>query len=428
MFTGHGWPEGIWLGQDKKGEDRWLELPDLACAVAAARRAGKTVKGEFLTCYGGRFAEALMPAEGLAPACGVFSTLPEKKAEGCYKNNKEKRLDYLFAAAQADACASGRDYREVHGRVVARPAGYDIPMLSSDYFLIYGPAARWLGRQSRAPYPTHGLARKSLPDGTIVYVDLVNSRVVKALKDGRVLPPPEVSVVDCPAEFTDAERSFDDIHSSAFFLHRELAEAGEPPGDCVPLLRLSWSRDGSASSATVAMAVEPEDEAWSAEASSPTAPDFQRDLSVSELLAPIDDLKPEARLILARLLPLFQDEEHEEALAGRLEKIADQAQDQDPPRGRAMRELIAEMRRRGRSEKASHLGTRFWGSWLKTYLIELANENDTDEEDLDYSRLAFLTAVTVAERDLREEARGDETARRLVADLESLRACERGLP
>jgi hypothetical protein len=83
---------------------------------------------------------------------------------------------------------------------------------------------------------------------------------------------------------------------------------------------------------------------------------------------------------------------------------------------------------RGQSEQASYQGTRFWGSWLKTYLIELANENDTAEENLDYSRLSFLTAVTIAESALREEARNDATARRLVADLESLRACERGLP
>ena len=428
LLTGHGWPEGIWLGQDQKGEDRWIELQDMSDAVTQARRAGKTVKGQFLTCFGGRFAEALMPAPGLAPACGAFSTLPEKKAEGCYEDRSEKRLDYFFAAAHADRCGVERDYREVHGRVVAQPAGYDIPMLSSDYFLLYGPAARRLGRQDRAPYPFHSLVRRVLPDGTVVYADLVNARVVKTLRGGRVLPPPEVSVVDCPTEAPDAERACDGVHQSAFFLHRSVAEAGWPPADCLPILRLAWSQDGAAASAPFVMAVEPDDEIWDPEASSATAADFQKDLSVEELLLPIDDLKPEARLILARLLPQFQDGEHGEALAGRLEELAAQAQVQDPPRGRAMRELISEMRRRGRAEKASERGTRFWGSWLKTYLIELANENDTDEENLDYSRLSFLTAVTVAERELRAEARTDETARRLVADLESLRACERGLP
>ncbi|MCX5793968.1 MAG: hypothetical protein NTY77_00545 [Elusimicrobia bacterium] len=428
LFTGHGWPEGVWLGTDQKGEDRWIGLEDLTDAVTSARRAGKTVKGQFLTCYGGRFAEALMPAPGLAPACGVFSTLPEKKAEGCYEDRSEERLDYLFAAARADACGLERDYREVHGRVVAQPAGYDIPMLSSDYFLLYGPAARWLGRQARAPYPYHSLARKLLPDGTVLYADLVNARVVKALRDGRVLPQPEVSVVGCQAEARDAEPACDGLHQSAFFLHRAVADAGWPPADCIPILRLAWSRDGAVSSATLAMAALPEDEVWDPEASSATAADFQRDLSVDELLLPVDDLKPEARLILARLLPLFQDGEHGEALARRLEALAEQAQSQDPPRGRALRALISELRRRVHDDKASYQGTRFWGSWLKTYLIELANANDTQEENLDYSRLAFLTAVTVAERALREEARSDETAQRLVADLEGLRACERGLP
>jgi len=428
LFTGHGWPEGIWLGKDKKGEDRWIELEDVQDAVTRARRAGKTVKGLFLTCFGGRFAEALMPAAGLAPACGAFSTVPEKKAEGCYEDRAEKRRDYLFAAAHADECGPERDYREVHYRVVARPAGYDIPMLSSDYFLLYGPAARRLGRQARAPYPYHSLVRRLLPDGTVVYADLVNSRVVKALRDGRVLPRPEVSIADCRTEFADEEKACDGVHQSAFFLHRGLADSGWPPPDCLPVLRLDWSRDGAVSSATLAMAVEPDDEVWDPEASRATAADFQRDLSVDELLLPIDDLKPEARLILSRLLPLFQDGENGEALAGRLEEFAAQAQAQDPPRGRAMRALISEMRRRGHAEKVSYQGTRFRGSWLKTSLIELANENDTEEENLDYSRLSFLTAVTVAERELRAEASSDEAARRLVADLESLRACERGLP
>ncbi|MDD5629056.1 MAG: hypothetical protein PHU21_08325, partial [Elusimicrobia bacterium] len=168
LFTGHGYPEGVWLGQDKTGADRWIELEDLADAVGSARRAGRTVKGEFLTCYGGRFAEALMPGPGLAPACGAFSTLPEKRAEGCYGDRSERRLDYLYAAAGADDCRAGRDYREVHQRVFARLAGADIPMLSSDYFLLYGPAARWLGRQARAPYPYHSLVRKLLPDGTVL--------------------------------------------------------------------------------------------------------------------------------------------------------------------------------------------------------------------------------------------------------------------
>jgi hypothetical protein len=218
------------------------------------------------------------------------------------------------------------------------------------------------------------------------------------------------------------------VHQSEFFLHRSIADAGWPPPDCHPILRLAWGQDGSASSATFAMAVEPDDEVWDPQASSKTAADFQRDLSVDELLLPIDDLKPEARLILSRLLPLFRDDEQGEALVRRLEGLAELAQSQDPPRGRAMRALISEMRRRGQAEKASYQGTRFWGAWLKTYLIELANENDTDEENLDYSRLSFLAAVTVAERDLREEARTDETARRLAADLESLRVCERTLP
>jgi hypothetical protein len=416
----------VWLGQDKTGADRWIELEDLADAVGSARRAGRTVKGEFLTCYGGRFAEALMPGPGLAPACGAFSTLPEKRAEGCYGDRSERRLDYLYAAAGADDCRAGRDYREVHQRVFARLAGADIPMLSSDYFLLYGPAARWLGRQARAPYPYHSLARKLLPDGAVLYADLVNARLVKALRDGRVLPRPEVSVVGCLAEAQDAEPACDGLHRSASFLHRSIADPDGPPADCAPVLRLGWDLEGAVSSATLVMAAFPEDEVWDPEASTAAAAHFQKDLSVDELLLPLDGLKPEARLILARLLPLFQDGESGAALASRLEALADQAQ--DPWRGRALRGLLSQMRRRACDEQSCRGGTRLWGSWLKTYLLDLASESDTAADDLDYSRLAFLTATAIAERDLREESRSEETARRLLADLESLRDCERTLP
>lgn len=425
LFTGHGLPEGMWLGKDETEADRWIELPEFTDAVARARRAGKTVKGLFVACYNGRFAEAFMPGEGLAPACGVFSTVPEKKAEGCYESRQERRLDYLYAAAKAEACGPERDFRETHAKVTEQPAGYDIPMLTSDYFLVYGPAARRLGRAERAPYPRRGLVRRQLEGGLVVYADLVNNRVIKALKNGKALPAPEVSVTDCRPDDPDAALAADDLHLSSFFLHRGPAYAGWPPADCAPVLRLAWRQGGSVSSATIDMAAFPEDLAWEPESRSTASAVFQRDLSVDELLLPLDDLKPEARLLLSRVLPLFDEGERGEALARRLDALAAGA---EPWRGRAMRGLIARMRRFQGDEKSAPEGTRFWGSWLRTYLLDLAGDGDTDEESLDYSRLAFLTAATVAENALKEEARTDAEAAGLVRQLEELRACEKSLP
>ncbi|MBI5241891.1 MAG: hypothetical protein HY926_15570 [Elusimicrobia bacterium] len=424
LFTGHGLPEGMWLGKDQEGEDRWIELPELADAVTRARRAGKTVKGQFVACYGGRFAEAFMPGPGLAPACGVFATVPEKKAEGCYESRGEQRLDYLFTAAQAEACGPQRDFRETHAKVFTRLAGYDIPMLSSDYFLLYGPAARRLGRAERAPYPRRGLVRRTLADGAAVYADLVNSRVVKALKSGGPLPMPEVSVVDCRGDDPDAALAADDLHLSSFFLHRGPAYAGWPPADCAPTLRLAWRQGAAVSSAAFDMAAFPEDEVWEPESRSTTTALFRKDLSVEELLLPLDDLKPETRLLLSRILPLFQESERGEALARRLEALAAP----DTWNGRAMRGIIDGMRRFKGDGKSAPEGTRFWGSWLRTYLLDLAGDADTEEENLDYSRLAFLTAAAVSENVLREEARTDAEAAELVTQLEELRACERTLP
>ena len=41
--------------------------------------------------------------------------------------------------------------------------------------------------------------------------------------------------------------------------------------------------------------------------------------------------------------------------------------------------------------------TRCQGVWLRSYMVDLFGERDTDGENLDYSRLALLSAVTATE-------------------------------
>lgn len=418
ILTGHGSPNGVILGVGSDEGERRLGHDAFFASVTKARRAGKRIRADFLSCFSGGFMPALMPGKGLAPACGLASTVPEKKAEGCYQDGSDaERNDYAASAAAADDCRPGRDWRSVHAAVFERLKGNDIPMLSSDYFLLYGPGAERLGRASRAPYPGRTLIQKKLDGGLLVYLDLINARVVAARGPGGRLPAPGISIVDCPA--SDGGTLGDGEHRAGFFLHRSVADTAWPAPDCVPTVRLSWP---GRKSALVEMSAAPEDLSWDPRRFGDQAP-FRRDLSPEEREVPLDGLKPGARLLLARLLPAFDESTGGRELADKLKALAVEVAGEDPIRGASMRALLTAMWvKEGLGEGVSD-GTRFHGRWLRTYLTELFNETETKTENLDYSRLAFIAATAIAERDLRK----DPGAKNLVADLDALRACEKTL-
>lgn len=423
ILTGHGSPDGVYLGLGSDDEERRLGHAAFFASVTKARRAGKRVKAEFLSCFSGSFMPAVMPGPGLAPACGISSTVPEKKAAGCYQDGSEAaRDDYAASAAAADDCRPGRDWREVHAAVFQRLKSNDIPMLSSDYFLLYGPGAEHLGRAERAAYPAGTLVRKNLGGGSAVYLDLVNARVIAGRGARGQLPVPRVSIVDCPETADGGGFVVDGTHRSGFYLHRGVDQTDWPAPDCVPTVRLDWPD----ASAVLAMAAVDGDGVY--DASDPGAPgqkEFRRDLTPEQLQVPVDGLKTGARLLLTRLLPAFSDRIGGRDLASALKALAAEAEALDPIRGRTMRALIKEMWIKEGSKQGLHEGTRFQGLWMRTYLAELFNESDTSVDNLDYSRLAFMAAATIAERELRKEALADPKAKSLVAGLDSLRACEK---
>jgi len=418
ILTGHGSPDGIYLGLGADETERRLTHDAFFASVTKARRAGKRVKGEFLSCFSGSFMPALMPGPGLAPACGLSSTVPEKKAAGCYQDGyDQERDDYAASAAAVDDCRPGRDWREVHAAVFQRLKSNDIPMLSSDYFLLYGPGAERLGRAERAEYPAGTLVRKNLQGGSAVYLDLINARVVAGRGPSGPLPEPRVSIVDCPESLSGGGFIVDGSHRSGFYLHRGLSETDWPAPDCVPTVRLDWPD----AAAVLQMAALEGDDAYEPA----TAATFRRDLTPEQLRVPLEGLKPGARLLLTYLLPAFSDAVRGRALANQLKALAAEAEALDPVRGRTMRALITAMWVKDGAKQGQFEGTRFQGLWMKTYLAELFNEADTNVDNLDYSRLAFMAAATIAERELRKEARADPAARTLIADLDALRACEK---
>jgi len=426
ILTGHGSPNGVYLGVGSDDAERRLGHDAFLASVTKARTAGKRIRADFLSCFSGGFMPALMPGKGLAPACGLASTVPEKKAEGCYQDGSDvERNDYAASAAALDGCGPGRDWRSVHAAVFERLKGNDIPMLSSDYFLLYGPGADWLGRAARAPYPGRTLIQKKLGDGLLVYLDLINARVVAARGPGGRLPAPGISIVDCPSTVAGGDTLGDGEHRAGFFLHRSVADTEWPAPDCVPTVRLDWP---GRKSALVEMSAVSDDLSWDPRRSGAEdqAP-FRRDLSSEEREVPLDGLKPGARLLLARLLPAFDESLGGRVLADKLKALAVAVESGDPIRGGSMRSLLTAMWvKEGLKEGVSD-GTRFHGRWLRTYLTELFNETETKTENLDYSRIAFMAATAIAEKDLRKAARTDATAKNLVADLDALRACEKTL-
>lgn len=426
ILTGHGSPDGIFLGVGSDETERRLDPAAFAAAVVKARKAGMRVKADFLACFSGSFMPAVMPRAGLAPACGVASSLPEKMAEGCYQDGSNApRDDYAASAAALDDCRPGRDWRAVHAAVFERLRGYDIPMLSSDYFLLYGPAAERLGRAARAPYPSRTLVRRNLDGGVAVYLDLINARVVAARGPRGRLPMPRVSIVDCPARVDDGDTVVDAAHRSGFYLHRGVAEAEWPAPDCVPKVRLDWP-GGTIPPAIVEMAAFGSDDSYEpGRPGDPGQADFRRDLSPEERRVPVEGLKPGARLLLTRLLPAFDDRMKGRELANALKALAAEVDAREPIRGRSLRALISAMWVKDGAKEGVHEGTRFHGRWLRTYLADLFSETETNIDNLDYSRLSFLAAAAVAERELLKEAARDGKARRLVADLDALRACEK---
>lgn len=422
ILTGHGSPDGVYLGVGSDDEERRLGHAAFFASVTKARKAGKRVKAEFLSCFSGSFMPAVMPGPGLAPACALSSTVPEKKAAGCYQDGYDAaRDDYAASAAAADDCRPGRDWREVHASVFQRLKSNDIPMLSSDYFLLYGPGAERLGRAETAAYPSETLVRKRLAGGFAVYLDLVNARVIAARGPRGPLSVPRASIVDCPAEVSGGGHILDGTHRSGFYLHRGVADTDWPAPDCVPSVRLDWPD----AAAVVSMAALEDDAVYDAgKTGEPGQADFRRDLTPEQLRVPIDGLKPGARLLLTRLLPAFPDGLKGREMANALKALAAEAEALDPIRGRTMRALIKAMWIKDGEKQGLLDGTRFQGRWMRTYLAELFSESDTNVDNLDYSRLAFMAATTIAERELRKEAVSDPKAKSLVAGLDSLRACE----
>ncbi len=486
VLTGHGGPPGIVVGYLPQASNAvpsydaptLLTEPLLTRAVSAARRGGKEVRGLVLTCFGGQFGESFMPIRGAAaPACAAFATLPEKTAEGCYHDYMSSQMrDYATVASRELDCAAPQDGRRLHYQVALATASRDVPMLSSEYFLLYGPAASFLGRAETAPAPSRGIARYDLSDGVEVFMDLVGGGVLAARKDGRAIASPRLAPVDC-RRHDYSFYSLDGKHAvGAFYLRGRISGPNAVErADCSPVVALRWDpEDGddvpeqTLDLDAVTQIYAPTQSYWTGT----TQGDFAAALAREELTVSMRGLKREARVLLAAVLPDFSQPLAGAALERRLDQVAARLKPEDAPLAAALSAMARVARADARARQArmptpslartlslddealsvsGPLGAQPDKLDAKPVRTAVASPKEPDPgdftsddltkamwrnigpgdyenyEDISLFRLAHLAAAAEAELALREQARSSPKARKLVSELESLQSCERGL-
>lgn len=440
ILTGHGGPAGMAVGYEavtfEDGsaplpfkKETHLDEPALTRGIQAARKAGKEVRGLVTSCYGGQFAPAFMPLRGAAAACAAFSTVPDKTAEGCYPNSAAARHDYVASLARVMSCpAAPGGSRVRHYRSVAVSEGRDVPMLTSEYFLLYGSAAEFLGRQARLPAPQEGLALKRFEDGVEVVFDLVGGGVIAARRDGKPLPLPRLSILGCRVD------GISSIDSPNFFYLRAhgVGPKSHKNAACVPEVGLDWDEEEDVqapSRRTVLLetGVLGDEKLARYEPASGSQWDRQRSAEVAAVAgsATVDarGLRPEARVWLATGWPRLARPLSGAALERTLEDLATEVRPLDADLAQALSALTARARERARARAPSEEG--FSAAALARAMAENLGAKERFDSDVLSARLAHLVAVAAAELALRAQTKTSKKAQELTAQLDALKACER---
>ncbi|HXT01543.1 MAG TPA: thioredoxin family protein [Elusimicrobiota bacterium] len=464
ILTGHSGEDGMTIGYRKTAwfkddptstydQDLQLTPREVASAVREASRAGKTVRGLVTTCYAGRYAEAFMPRTGdfsAAPACAAFATLPDKPADGCYSNGTTLAVDYASKLLAGRECGAAQDGRALHYAVAASTSGHDVPLLTSEYFLLYGPAAEFLGRGERAPAPPRSVQRYEWGDGVRAYVDVVSNQVLRAYRGDAEIAPPRLALLDCVADDLLLGK-LDGQNASSFYLRPH--KTGAEVGDCEPRVALYWdSRDGVSSPST-SVYLEAGYGGWN------PGDDYERyrdDFGPTGPTITLEGMRPAARVLLTSVIPAFSDAGAVDDLGGRLDKIAEDIRPYDEPLASALQRLMAEQRggvertavlpdAQKSTDTLDGLSARLKSisdtlelsahappppvdaNALVAAMLDGLSPSKNEAADASLARLAHLAAAAQAELALHEEAKTSPEARRLLAQLETIKTCEGGL-
>ncbi|MDX6771046.1 MAG: hypothetical protein SF051_16060 [Elusimicrobiota bacterium] len=469
ILTGHGNPEGVGVGRAPNPRiTGWnspvtVEEPALSAAIESARRAGKEVRGLVTACYGGHFAPAFMPLPGAAPACAAFATLPDKTAEGCYASAAATRQDYANTLSGALSCpAAAGGSRERHYRAVAASAGRDVPMLSSEYFLLYGPGAEFLGRAPRQPAPPGGVIMHRFDGGVEVLLDAVGGGVLATRVNGRPGPKPYLSVLGCrPMSSLFAPPNYFTLR------RRATGPKGEKAADCAPEVALEWDEEEGEGFSRRVVSLYPDNTVSDrAVIFDPVSVfDWTREQSRSVEAAAggtvtVDarGLRPEARAWLAAVWPRFSRPLRGDGLMEELAALAEEARARDQALASALMELARRTRAAERARREPFIIRASPFSELRGALLASGAEKqesrydynadpdgdfstakltramldnltpaEIEAEAVPMARLAHLASVAAAELALRREAADSKKARGLLAQLDALKLCERGV-
>lgn len=462
ILTGHSGTSGMSVGyvpdpgyDESLGYRRDIRLEEshLSRGLGAARRAGKEVRGLVTACYGGQFAPAFMPIPGAAPACAAFAAIPERTAEGCYRSAITIRHDYVATLARGLTCpAPPGGSRARHYRAVAESESRDVPMLSSEYFLLYGPGADFLGRSPRQPAPPGGLLLKKYDDGLDLVFDLVGGGVVAARLNGKSIPLPRLSVLGC----REGAPSVVGLPNLFYLRARGSGADLQKHSSCSTEVAVEWDRDdeGEAPPRRSLLLALQYDGHGRSELYNP-ANDWGDQLleDLKEAIGPMTvdarGLKPESRVWLAVGWPRFARPLSGGALAKVLEGLAAEVRPVDSDLAGALVALTlrarADARKRGAKRDAeiahwrvsrssagapvdgpaepSELG--FSSEDLAQAMAENLGAKVYLEGDIILARLAHLATAAAAELSLREQAKTSKKARALAAQLAALKLCER---
>ncbi|HEX4049145.1 MAG TPA: thioredoxin family protein [Elusimicrobiota bacterium] len=349
ILTGHSGEEGMAIAfvatplfkndpANTYEKDVQLTPRDVADAVGRASRAGKRVRGLVTTCYAGRYADAFMPGDdpAAAPVCAAFATLPDKPADGCYSNGLSMGEDYASKLVALRSCASSEDGRALHYAVAASTTGHDIPMLSAEYFLLYGPGASFLGRGERAPAPPDSVQRYELPSGVRVYVDVISNRVLRAYQGDRRISPPRLALLDCAAD-DYSHSKLDRVNLTSSYLRPH--KTGASIAQCTPYVSLYWEPGEGGVQASTSVFLEAGYDGWN------PVDDwngFRKDFEPGGPTIALDGMRPAARVLLAAVIPAFGGQAAAKDLGGTLDALAADLRPYDEPLAGALETLTAE--------------------------------------------------------------------------------------
>jgi len=297
-------------------------------------------------------------------------------------------------------------------------------------------------------------------------VDLIGGRVLAARKEGREIPAPRLAIEDC-RKHSYARYSLDGKHAvGSFFLRGRVSGPGAVDrSDCSPVVSFHWNPEDGDDLPEMTVDLDNANEAYEPGSKHD---EFERALGPAQLEVSTLGLKREARVLLERVMPALGQRLGGAALEKQLKEVAEHLRPDDGPLADALIAMAGiaradALKRRAEAAQASHAGGldesaprlalslspdilraaglaeeepaekepgpgQFTADELAKAMWRNISPGEYDfTEDISLFRLAHLTAAALAEISLRREAKSEPRARKLLAELESLQTCERGL-